>query len=76
MEPYRVGFEGVLAGMGYTPLSAVNQVGVMRHLSLWLEGRGLAASGLVPVVVQRAARFLIFLHFQASRRRLALSRSL
>jgi site-specific recombinase XerD len=52
LEPYRVGFEGALAGMGYTPLSAANQVGVMRHLSLWLEGRDLAALDLVPVVVQ------------------------
>ena len=52
LEPYRAGFESALADMGYTALSAANQVGVMRHLSLWLEGRGLTASDLAPVLVQ------------------------
>jgi integrase/recombinase XerD len=51
LEPYRVGFERALADVGYTPLSAANQMGVMRHLSLWLEERDRAASELVPVVV-------------------------
>jgi len=52
LEPYRAGFERALADTGYTPLSAANQVGVMRHLSLWLEGRDLTASDLVPALVQ------------------------
>lgn len=52
LEPYRAGFERALADTGYTPLSAANQVGVMRHLSLWLEGRDLTASDLVPGLVQ------------------------
>lgn len=52
LEPYRVGFERALADAGYTALSAANQVGVMRHLSLWLEERDRLAADLVPVVVQ------------------------
>ena len=52
LEPYRLGFERALAEAGYTPLSAANQVGVMRHLSLWLDERDLTAADLVPVVVR------------------------
>ena len=50
LEPYRVGFEAVLADAGFTPLSAVNQVRLMRHLSIWLEARDLQASDLAPAV--------------------------
>jgi integrase/recombinase XerD len=52
LEPYRAGFETVLAEAGYTPLSAANQVRLMRHLSLWLEVRGLVAADLALMVVQ------------------------
>lgn len=52
LEPCRAGFEAALAGAGYAPLSAANQVRLMRHLSIWLEERDLTASNLVPAVVQ------------------------
>jgi site-specific recombinase XerD len=52
LEPYQVGFEVALADMGYTPLSAANQVRLMRHLSVWLEARDLGTADLAPVVVQ------------------------
>lgn len=51
LERYRVGFEAVLAETGFTPLSAANQVRLMRHLSIWLEARDLQASDLAPAVV-------------------------
>lgn len=52
LEPYRAGFESVLADAGYTPLSAANQVRLMRHLSIWLEARDLEAADLASTVVQ------------------------
>jgi integrase/recombinase XerD len=35
-----------LAGAGYTPLSAANQVRLLAHLSRWTEGRGLCPGDL------------------------------
>ena len=52
LEAYQAGFETVLADAGYTPLSAANQVRLMRHLSIWLEARDLEASDLTPAVIQ------------------------
>lgn len=52
LEPYRAGFEAVLADAGYTPLSAANQVRLMRHVSVWLEARDMQAADLAPTVVQ------------------------
>lgn len=52
LEPYRAGFEAALADVGYAPLSAANQVRLMRHLSIWLAERGLTASNLVPAAVR------------------------
>jgi integrase/recombinase XerD len=49
------GFAAYLAGAGYTPLSAVNQVRLLAHLSRWMEGRGLAPGELTG---QRAEEFL------------------
>jgi integrase/recombinase XerD len=40
------GFAGFLAEAGYTPLSARNQLGVLAHLSRWMEGRGLCPGDL------------------------------
>lgn len=40
---YAEEFKAVLAARGYTPLSAVNQVRLLAHVSRWLEGRGLGA---------------------------------
>lgn len=45
-------FEEALAAAGYTPLSAVNQVRVMAHLSRWLEAEGLLPADLAPEVVE------------------------
>lgn len=52
LERYQSGFEVMLAGLGYTPLSAANQVRLMRHLSIWLEERDLDAAALLPGVVE------------------------
>ncbi|HET8661970.1 MAG TPA: tyrosine-type recombinase/integrase [Micromonosporaceae bacterium] len=52
LRPYQAGFEAVLADAGYAPLSAANQVRLMRHLSIWLGARGLQAADLTPAVVQ------------------------
>src|SRR5262245_54109487 len=48
---YEAGFEARLAAAGYTLLSAANQVRLMRHLSRWLQARGLAAGDLGSAVV-------------------------
>src|ERR1700741_661281 len=40
------GFGRLLAELGYTPLSAANQVRVMARLSRWLAGRGLGSADL------------------------------
>ncbi len=40
------GFGGHLAGLGYTPLSAANQLRVMARLSGWLAERGLGPADL------------------------------
>jgi integrase/recombinase XerD len=52
LERYRPGFEEVLAGLGYTPLSAANQLRLMNHLSVWLGQRGRGAADLAPDVVE------------------------
>jgi integrase/recombinase XerD len=52
---YRNGFADELAATGYTPGSAEHQVGLMAHLSRWLESRGLGPADLTP---GRAGEFL------------------
>ena len=52
---YAAGFAAYLAGAGYTPLSAANQVRVLAHLSRWLEDRGLVPAELTG---QRVREFL------------------
>ena len=52
---YRNGFADELAATGYTPGSAEHQVGLMAHLSRWLESRGLGPADLTP---GRAEEFL------------------
>lgn len=52
LGPYRAGYQAALADAGYTPLSAANQVRLMRHLSRWLQARCLAAGDLGPAVAQ------------------------
>jgi len=41
LAPYAPQFASLLAERGYTPLSRVNQLQVMVHLSKWLRARGL-----------------------------------
>lgn len=48
-------FQAALREMGYTPLSTVNQLRLMAHLSRWLEARALAVPDLTE---QRIAEFL------------------
>jgi site-specific recombinase XerD len=55
LAEHAAGFAGFLAGAGYAPLSAVNQVRLLAHLSRWMEGRGL---GLGELDGQRAREFL------------------
>jgi integrase/recombinase XerD len=52
---YAAGFAGYLAGAGYTPLSAANQVRVLAHLSRWMEGCGVVPAELTG---RRAEEFL------------------
>jgi integrase/recombinase XerD len=42
LAAYRDGFAAELAGRGYTPGSAQHQVGLLAHLSRWLDSRGLS----------------------------------
>lgn len=42
------GFLSELLDLGYTPLSAANQVRVVAHLSRWLEGERLEPAELTP----------------------------
>lgn len=46
------GFAAWLAELGYTPLSAANQLRVLARLSRWLAARGLAPAGLDAVHVE------------------------
>ena len=55
LAAYRDGFAEELAKRGYTAGSAQHQVGLMAHLSRWMEGRGLGAADLTP---ERAGEFL------------------
>ena len=55
LGPHASGFGAELAAMGYTPLSAANQLWLMAHLSRWLGQEGITAENLTPA---RAAAFL------------------
>ncbi len=55
LAEFAAGFASCLAGAGYTPLSAANQVRVLAHLSRWMEDRGLAPGELTG---QRVRDFL------------------
>jgi integrase/recombinase XerD len=46
LAPFAAVFKTTLLEMGYTPLSAVNQLRLMVHLSRWLQVRGLSAVDL------------------------------
>src|SRR5260370_23941696 len=49
LRPYAAGFEAELARLGYTPLSAIDQLRLTAQLSRHLEARGL------PVLTETAA---------------------
>jgi integrase/recombinase XerD len=53
LAPYAEGFEARLEELGYTPLSAVNTMRLMVHLSRWLDARGLTAADLSGVRVEQ-----------------------
>lgn len=55
LAPFAAGFAAELAGLGYTPLSAANQVRVLAHASRWLQAEGLEAGEFTP---ERAGLFL------------------
>jgi integrase/recombinase XerD len=55
LSEYRDGFADKLADAGYATGSAEHQVGLMAHLSRWMEGRGLRPADLTP---ERAGEFL------------------
>ena len=56
LSPYRDGFAGELARQGYTPGSAQHQVGLLAHLSRWLDSRGLGAADLTSGRVEEFLR--------------------
>lgn len=53
LEPYASGFAAWLGQRGYRAGTAVQQLGLVAHLSRWLATRGLGASDLTPAVVER-----------------------
>jgi integrase/recombinase XerD len=55
LAPFAAGFAAELGGLGYTPLSAANQVRVLAHASRWLQAQGLEAGDFTP---ERAGLFL------------------
>jgi hypothetical protein len=55
LAAYADGFWGYLAGQGYAPSSAQDQLRLMAHASRWLDGQGADASGLTT---ERIAAFL------------------
>jgi len=55
LQGHARGFSEQLTELGYTRLSAADQLRLMAHLSRWLASRGLGAGQLTP---QRAEQFL------------------
>lgn len=55
LAPYASGFKSALAESGYTPLSTVNQMRLMGHLSCWLESNSVCVSDLTT---RRVEEFL------------------
>jgi integrase/recombinase XerD len=55
LQAHSQGFSEQLTELGYTRLSAADQLRLMAHLSRWLASRGLGAGQLTP---QRAEQFL------------------
>jgi integrase/recombinase XerD len=55
LAPFAAGFGQELGRLGYTPLSAANQVRVLAHASRWLQAQGLGAGEFTP---ERVGLFL------------------
>jgi site-specific recombinase XerD len=53
LAPFASSFREALPAAGYTPLSAVNQLRLMAHLSRWLDARGLSAVDLTEELVEQ-----------------------
>ncbi|GAA1890549.1 site-specific integrase [Paeniglutamicibacter psychrophenolicus] len=52
LETYIEGFETELIRLGFTPFSTRGQLSLMRHLSRWLQSRGLAVEELTVEVIE------------------------
>lgn len=52
LERYASGFGAELERLGYTPLSAANQLRLMAHLSRWMQSDGLDVGALTPECVE------------------------
>lgn len=55
LSSFAAGFARELAGLGYTPLSAANQLRVLAHVGRWLHAQHLEAGEFTP---ERAGLFL------------------
>jgi integrase/recombinase XerD len=55
LGPFAAGFKARLRESGYTPLSTVNAMRLMAHLSRWLEASGLGVADLTSEQVDRYA---------------------
>jgi site-specific recombinase XerD len=53
LAPFASAFREALSAAGYTPLSTVNQLRLMTHLSRWLDSRGLSAADLTDDRVEQ-----------------------
>jgi integrase/recombinase XerD len=56
LAPYASGCVGELARLGFTALSAREQLRLAAHLSRWLAEAGLDAAGLDAAAVERSWR--------------------
>jgi integrase/recombinase XerD len=55
LAPFAAGFRARLREYGYTPLSAVNAMRLLAHLSRWLDTNGLGVADLTGEQVERYA---------------------
>ncbi len=69
LEEFGEGFRGELLGRGYSWASAEAQLGLMKHLSVWLESQGLSAADLTPQAATHfmAERRLVYSHLRGPR---------
>jgi integrase/recombinase XerD len=71
LAPHTAGFRQELAGMGYTPNAASNQLQLMAHTSRWLGSQGLDVDDLTPGRVEeflarrRAEGYVLWLSTKA-----------